>query len=53
MRMILHEASHTPIGWSRGPIAEALNAAASEMGTTLHRDLWHVVLFHTTGMTVQ
>ncbi|MFB3111116.1 MAG: hypothetical protein ACE10G_03700 [Gemmatimonadales bacterium] len=53
LEMVFHEASHTLIGPRRGPISEALVAAAAELGTTPHRDLWHVVLFYTTGMTVR
>lgn len=53
LEMVFHEASHTLIGPRRSPISEALVAAAAELGTTPHRDLWHVVLFYTTGMTVR
>lgn len=53
LEIVFHESSHVLIGPRSGPIAEALNAAASELGTTPPRDLWHVVLFYTTGMAVR
>lgn len=53
VEIVFHEASHLLIGPRRGPIATAVNAAAAEMDVRLHPDLWHVILFYTTGMTTR
>ena len=50
--VVFHEASHILMG--RGaPIREALQKAATAANFTLPRDLWHVVLFYTTGEVVR
>jgi hypothetical protein len=49
---VFHEASHLLMG--RGaPIQKALEDAAGAAGFRLPGDLWHVVLFHTTGEVVR
>ena len=49
---VFHEASHLLMG--RGaPVQKALEEAATAVGFRLPGDLWHVVLFYTTGETVR
>ncbi len=52
---VFHEASHTLVApWRPDPVPKALNDAAAELGVELiPRDLWHVVLFYTTGQVVR
>jgi hypothetical protein len=50
--IVFHEASHLLMG--RGaPVRQALESAASAAGFRLPADLWHVVLFYTTGEAVR
>lgn len=50
--VVFHEASHLLMG--RGdPLRQALDRAASAVGFRLPGDLWHVVLFYTTGEAVR
>ena len=52
VELIFHEASHTLMG--RGhPIRKALATAAKKLDLPLPRDLWHAVLFYTTGDAVR
>lgn len=54
LETVLHEASHTLAApWRPDPLPKALGAAAKELGVEVPRDLWHVVLFHTTGEVVR
>lgn len=49
---VFHEASHVLM--DRGdPVRQALERAASEAGFQLPPELWHVVLFYTTGEAVR
>ena len=49
---VFHEASHLLMG--RGaPVQKALEDAASAAGAHMPGDLWHVVLFYTTGEAVR
>ncbi|MEE8522716.1 MAG: hypothetical protein V3T72_02195 [Thermoanaerobaculia bacterium] len=52
---VFHEASHTLVApWRPDPVPKALADAAEEVGVALvPRDLWHVVLFYTTGQVVR
>jgi hypothetical protein len=52
LEYVFHEASHVLMG--RGhPVRNALAEAAEQLGVRLPRDLWHAVLFYTTGDTVR
>ncbi|MBI2213879.1 MAG: hypothetical protein HYU52_09540 [Acidobacteria bacterium] len=52
LEIVFHEASHILTG--RGaPIRKALEDAAAAHNLTLPGDLWHVVLFYTTGEVVR
>lgn len=54
LESVFHEASHTlSAGWRGDPLPQALEAAAGELAVELPGDLWHVVLFWTTGETVR
>lgn len=54
LEMVLHESSHTLLSGRRGAVTEALEAASREAGLEAPpRNLWHVVLFYTTGRLVQ
>jgi hypothetical protein len=52
LEIVLHEASHTLMR-RNDPMQQALAEAARELDMELPRDLWHVVLFYTTGETVR
>jgi len=49
LEMIFHEASHELVTPHNGPIAELLAAVAAEAGVGVDRNLWHALLFVTTG----
>ncbi|MDH3523412.1 MAG: hypothetical protein OES32_07470 [Acidobacteriota bacterium] len=52
LEIVFHEASHLLM--DRGdPVQRALAEAASALGMPRPDDLWHVVLFYTTGETVR
>jgi hypothetical protein len=52
LEIVFHEASHVLVG--RGaPVMDALGKAAAAAHYTLPGDLWHVVLFFTTGEAVR
>jgi hypothetical protein len=52
LEIVHHEASHTLMG-RQDPVQRALAEAAKKHGVELPRDLWHIVLFYTTGETVR
>lgn len=52
LEIAFHEASHTLMR-PEDPIPRALDGAAAELGVELPRDLWHVLLFYTTGEAVR
>jgi hypothetical protein len=52
LEIVFHETSHTLMGRS-APVRVALADAASALDVALPRDLWHVVLFYTTGEAVR
>jgi hypothetical protein len=49
---VFHEASHVLMD-RRDPVRRALDEAAQAAGVRLPGDLWHVVLFYTTGEVVR
>lgn len=51
LEIVFHEASHLLMGHN-DPLQRALAEASSVLGRTPPDDLWHVVLFYTTGETV-
>ncbi len=52
LEYIFHEASHTLMR-REDPLQLALRNAADKLDVELPRDLWHAVLFYTTGDTVR
>lgn len=52
LETVFHEASHLLTGRD-APLRKALESAAGETGVRLPGDLWHVVLFYTTGEVVR
>lgn len=52
LEIVFHESSHT-LAARQSPLQQALARAAAEVGTEVPRDLWHVVLFYTTGQVVR
>jgi hypothetical protein len=52
LEVVFHESSHTLMGHG-APVQKALEGAAKAAGVRLPGDLWHVVLFDTTGETVR
>jgi len=53
LEAIFHEASHTIIGPRDGATTILLRATAERLGVAVPRDLWHVILFYTTGDVVR
>lgn len=52
LEIVFHEASHLLMD-RNDPLRQALDSAASTVDFRLPGDLWHVVLFYTTGETVR
>ena len=52
LEVVFHEASHILMGRD-APVQQALTSAASAVGLPMPGDLWHVVLFYTTGEAVR
>ncbi len=52
VEVVFHEASHILMGGG-APVRQALDDAARAAGYPLPGDLWHVVLFYTTGEVVR
>lgn len=52
LEVVFHEASHLLTG-NRSPLIAALDAAGRAAERTLPQDLWHAVLFYTTGETIR
>jgi hypothetical protein len=52
LEVVFHEASHLLMDRD-DPVQRALAGAAADAGVRLPRDLWHVVLFYTTGEVVR
>ena len=53
LEMVFHEASHTVIGAGYGTIAQHVREASRTHDQDPPFNLWHVILFYTTGKTVQ
>ena len=53
LEMTFHEASHTIVGGRMGTIAQYVREASRTHGEDPPGGLWHVILFYTTGETVQ
>ncbi|MBI3450781.1 MAG: hypothetical protein HY049_17940 [Acidobacteria bacterium] len=51
--IVFHEASHALIGPNDGMITKKLNEAFSARGAKVPRDLWHALLFYSTGEVVR
>lgn len=49
LEMLLHESSHAVVAPSRGTVGTAIVAASKQRGIDAPRDLWHAVLFSTSG----
>ena len=52
LELVFHEASHLLMG-RNAPLRQALDSAARAANVPLPPDLWHVVLFYTTGEAVR
>lgn len=52
LEIVFHEASHLLVGRHQ-PMQRALAAAAGSLGTTVPDDLWHPLMFFTTGAVVR
>ncbi len=52
LETMFHEASHTVMG-PRRSLGNSLTQAAGELAVSIPRDLWHGVLFYTTGYAVR
>jgi hypothetical protein len=49
LEMLLHESSHAVVGPMNGTVAAAISAAAKKRGISPPHDLWHAILFATSG----
>lgn len=49
LEMVLHESSHAVVGVDEGVIGPEIAAAAEALGRRPPRQLWHAVLFYTSG----
>jgi hypothetical protein len=49
LELVVHESSHAIVFPSYGRVARAIAAAAGERGIDPPRDLWHAILFATSG----
>ena len=49
LEMLLHEASHAIVGAAGGAIGPEIQASARAKGVLAPRQLWHAVLFYTSG----
>ncbi len=51
--MVFHEASHTLLGYRTGKTAELLHEASATYNEDPPSNLWHVILFYTSGRLAQ
>jgi hypothetical protein len=49
LEMLLHESSHAVVDPNNGTVAAAIAAAAKQHGVKAPPDLWHAILFTTSG----
>ena len=49
LEMVLHESSHAVVGVTEGAVGPEIEAAAAALGVRPPRQLWHAVLFYTSG----
>jgi hypothetical protein len=49
LEMLLHESSHAIVSPSRGVVGGAITTSAKQHGIEPPRDLWHAILFATSG----
>jgi hypothetical protein len=49
IEMLLHESSHAIVNPTNGPVAAAIAASAKKHGVEAPRDLWHAIIFATSG----
>jgi hypothetical protein len=49
LEMLLHESSHATVNPMKGSVADAISTAAKKRGINPPHDLWHAILFATSG----
>jgi hypothetical protein len=49
LEMLMHESSHAVVDINHGTVADAIAAAAKRHGVGVPRNLWHALLFETSG----
>ena len=49
LEMLLHESAHAVVAPTTGTVAAAISAAQKQQGLDAPRDLWHAILFTTSG----
>lgn len=49
LEMLLHESSHAIVNPVKGVVADAISASAKKRGINPPHDLWHAILFATSG----
>jgi hypothetical protein len=49
LEMLLHESSHFVVSPNHGAVADALKASAKKRGVEVPHQLWHAILFATSG----
>lgn len=53
LETLFHEASHAMVGRSVGAVSEALARESRAQNKTMPNDLWHAIIFYTTGEIVR
>jgi hypothetical protein len=49
LEILFHEASHWMVGPNNGPVARAIAREAGARNKPVPKDLWHAIIFYTTG----
>ncbi len=49
LEMVFHESSHIPLSRMSGPIHQTIAQKSEQLGVPVPEDLWHGILFYTTG----
>lgn len=53
LEIVFHEASHSMVSPNEGAVAEAIARVCRAKNKPIPRDLWHAILFYTTGEIVR
>lgn len=53
VELMFHEAAHSLVDADAGPVARAIREVCSQARRPVPRDLWHVLIFFTTGLLAE